>query len=139
MIGEPYKEVPGVATDEEEINALILLYISAADEVDLDAFADCFTPDGIFEFVNEGLTAKGRNELRALLSNSSRAGIHVCTDIRVEIHGDKANCSSRLSEYCRDTGVLNRSGTYSDELSRNDGKWRFSSRRLTYSLGKLER
>ncbi|HEY3735899.1 MAG TPA: nuclear transport factor 2 family protein [Jatrophihabitans sp.] len=122
-----------------EIGALLAVYNAAADAVDLDRFVDCFTHDATFDFVNEGLCYSGTEQLRAMLAGSSRAGVHRTELLDVEGGAEQVRVSSRLTELRRDTGELFRTGTYDDTVRRDGDCWRFTSRRLTYELGRLDR
>jgi hypothetical protein len=122
-----------------QIVELISRYNTAADALDVPTFLECFTADGTFEFVNEGLTFAGQAELDGMIRGSSRKGTHVSEGIEVRALGDSASSTSLLVEHDRALGHLLRAGTYEDELVRLGGRWLFSSRRLTYQVGGLDR
>ncbi len=109
-------------------------YCHRIDAGDGDAYAELFTPDGVFEIV--GLTtARGHGELAAnarafpRLMPRTRHQIH---DTHVVVDGDRAHQLAYLSV----VGVgaeprLVQTGRYEDELVRTDRGWRFARRRLT--------
>lgn len=125
--------------DCEQIRMLFARYSVAADELDLDAFVACFADYAVFEFVNEGRKFSGTREIYEMLAGSSLQGLHVVTDLILDVQDDWAHASSRLMEWNRETGLLFRVGKYSDTLSKCDGEWRFTHRQITYTIGALHR
>jgi predicted acyl esterase len=131
---------PSAGRIAEEIQALHDRYNIAADNVDLDAFTDCFTTDALFEFAQESLQLCGVVELAAFLSGSSQQGFHASWVIDIEVVGEGiALTTARLEETNRRSGEVFRTGMYADELKRVDGRWQFARRRLTYDFGELGR
>jgi hypothetical protein len=126
-----------VHSDYDMIRELYARYSVAADNVDADAYGGCFTEDGEFLFVNEGIRNVGRDTMTSAIVKSSRRGYHVNVDLLVQIHGSAATATSRLFEFERETGVLFRMGNYNDVLRKENGRWYFASRRLVYEKGSV--
>lgn len=117
--------------DYEAIRQLVARYNVAFDELDVEAWANCFTEDGFFERSNAGRSYSGRAELKELISGFPVKGRHVTTDFQIHVNGDEATMSCYLTYLDRaNHHSVAMFGVYADELRRVDGEWKFSSRRL---------
>jgi hypothetical protein len=122
--------------DFEAIRQLTARYNRTFDEREVDAWVDCFLPEGEMYFVNEGRSIIGHTALREVISTSSNTGRHVVTDFEIELHGQRARQRCHLTELgVDDRAVVRRYGRYEDELVKTSDGWRFHSRRLRYSTG----
>jgi hypothetical protein len=116
--------------DEREINALLHRYTRAASTGDADAFADCFTTDGVLESYL-GEQVKGRSELAAYIGRIHGGIAERGTTIRLWLDNvlcaasaEGADCSAFCLTFESAAGEAPRpifSGTYEDRLVRLDG------------------
>ncbi|HEV8296528.1 MAG TPA: nuclear transport factor 2 family protein [Acidimicrobiales bacterium] len=120
--------------DAEAIRQLTARYNLAFDEREVESWLACFTADGQVEFVDSWRVIRGHDELRQVIETTDNTGRHTTTDFIVEVHGDQAFQRCQLTELGIDNGhaVVRRYGRYEDRLRREDGVWRFESRRLRY-------
>ena len=124
--------MPLTTADRLEILNLAARYNHAFDSQQSDAWADTFTPDGIFESSNG--RAVGREELR--LYNANREGAttrrHWIDNIVIEGDGDTAQlrCYLWLIDITKG-GAPVTTGAYNDDLTRIDGVWKFTHRRVS--------
>jgi ketosteroid isomerase-like protein len=123
----------GNHADYVEICQLIAKYCHAFDSGDCDAWAACFTDDGIFDGRN-GLTA-GRDELRKYAASARGRGTyrHLTGNILIEeMAGDNALVRSYSLYYELKDGIPQprSSGKYEDLLVRVDGEWKIARRKF---------
>ena len=126
----------GLSTDDVlAIQALVATYNFAVDEGDADAFANTFTPDGVFT-VGDQAEMRGHDALRAFVEG--RVGVaarrHVVSNFLVDGDGDEASLRAYLQVVARvDDGSLRvaTQGTYDDRLVRTPDGWRFTVRTFT--------
>jgi uncharacterized protein (TIGR02246 family) len=117
--------------DYVQIRSLTARYNLAADAGDLDTFADCFTPDGIFEI--EGLARlEGPEALKAMIAALAFHTHHATSDAVITVDGDQAiqTCSFVLygrTDADNDMTILTTS-RYTDQLTRTPKGWRFTER-----------
>ncbi len=118
------------AADHIEIRQLYARYARALDLGDPEAWADTFTPDGMFR------DAAGRGELVAYAENSyggrQGTGRHWNSQLVVTPTAEGADGSAYL--LLLDVGAqppgINIAGLYSDKLVKTPAGWRFKSRRV---------
>lgn len=120
--------------DLEAIRALDAAYCRALDDGDWDALVDLFTEDA--EFV--GLSrARGRRDLRDFFAGLAGGGLtafwHHVTNLEIDLDGDTARARSFLWQPC----VLDQvphvaAGRYADHLVREDDRWRYRSKTVTF-------
>jgi hypothetical protein len=127
--------------DRLDIQELYARHAQSVDANDGDAFAECFTEDGVFAATTgriAGKTFQGRAELARLGSDPNREpptrhwtcnyvfvpkDDHIqgrCYVMRIEIGGTEP--------------VIAASAVYHDEIVRDNGRWRFRSRRPQLDL-----
>jgi hypothetical protein len=128
--------------DELAIGQLRARYCHLLDDRDWPAFIDLFTADGLFQ----GLEAvQGHAALMEFFSRRvpklAQDFWHFCTNGTVEIDGDTARGRITLEYLSVSDGVSYVSaGHYDDVMVRQDGRWRFRSRIITfYYLAPLSR
>jgi len=127
--------------DELSISRLLARCAHAIDYGDEAASLDSFTDDATWEgrHVASGKTFilhRGRAELEEFFRGHTRAPRlyhkHLVADIRPEVRGDEASCSSYTVFLVSGPGsipLIGGFGRYFDELRRGaDGNWRISSR-----------
>lgn len=120
--------------DQLEIAQLRARYCHLLDDRRWEEFVDLFTEDGSFT----GLEAVcGRAALLDFFSNRvprlAQQFWHFCTNGTIELDGDTA--TGRISmEYLSVTDGVSyvSAGHYDDVLVRQDGRWRFRSRAITF-------
>jgi uncharacterized protein (TIGR02246 family) len=116
------------------IHQLLARMAPAYDEGDADALADCYIADGILD--GTGFTARGRQELKARVTETFTGRPrhrHHNTNVLIEIDPDDPERARARScwLYTLATGELNAvasTGTYEDELVKDDGVWRIKRR-----------
>lgn len=118
------------ATDYIEIQQLYARYARALDLGDPEAWADTFTPDGVFR------DAAGREELIAYAENSygrrQGTGRHWNSQLVVTPTAEGADGSAYLLLLTVGTQPpgIGLAGLYSDKLVKTSAGWRFKSRRV---------
>lgn len=123
--------------DVEAIRQLTAEYNRAFDERDADRWVALFTKDGFFERSNAGRAYSGWEELRELIETFPVRGWHVTTDFIIAVDGDSAHSSCYLMYLDRDANfAVSIFGVYEDDVVRQDGQWRFRSRRLKVDVKK---
>ncbi|MGW1545886.1 nuclear transport factor 2 family protein [Streptomyces sp. NPDC002346] len=122
--------------DELEINRLNARYNWACYERDAQAYAECFTPDGVYESGNTGSRNSGHKALAAGLHAAAESAWlmgHVAADSLVDIDGDEATQRVFVLLYRRESpdgdNAFFASGWYQDSLVRTPDGWRYSHRR----------
>ena len=129
----------------ESIRDTIAGYTIAGDSRDAEAFASLFADNAILEFAGypplPGFCNEGRAEIRKRISSwSSIPGEdpsmrntsfirHNLTTSRIELTGRDTARAKTYFVVFTDIGP-DHSGTYSDELVRQDDRWLFAHRRI---------
>lgn len=126
--------MPASYADREAIRALSARYNLAADSRDLDAYTDCFVPDGAFEMV--GLARlEGGAALSAMIGALDFPTLHVTADAVIDVDGDSATqqCAIMIFGRAADENEIRpvTTGRYHDRLQRTADGWRFVERRAT--------
>ena len=121
------------AADRLEILDLAACYNHLMDSRDAEGWAECFTPDGVFDG-GARLQASGRAELVAFMERliaRDIPAVHWNNNIVIEGSGDAASMTLYLLVIeLRDGPVATHFGVYHDELVRTPDGWRFQRRRL---------
>ncbi len=118
--------------DAFAIDQLICRYNFAFDGRDSEAFADCFVPDGRFLLAGDE-QARGRDALRAYVVDLAVPGQlrHLVTSVLAEESGAGATSQSYCTVFSSNPGSgvqVIAQGVYRDELTKDAGVWRFTSR-----------
>lgn len=134
------------ASDRAEIADLMARYLFAMDYMDADAYAECFTDDGVLDYA--GGVSEGRETIRAeaRVFKDAIARIfkdwqgnpaklrHLVQHKAIRIEGDRAWNTGLWWEMTNGgpEGALKAAsfGTYEDELVRVDGRWLFKRRKI---------
>lgn len=132
------------ASDRAEIADLMARYLFAMDYNDYDAYAECFTEDGVLDYAG-GVTS-GREQLRGeakeFKDNVARyfrdwkdnpAKLrHLVQHRAIRVEGDRAWNTGFWWEMTNGgpegSLALPSFGSYADELQRVDGRWLFKKR-----------
>lgn len=120
--------------DRAEIAELRARYCAYLDAHDWDALVQLYTEDG--EFHGMGV-AKGRNELRAFYARVSHEAFdafwHFSSNETIELDGDRATGETYLNQPSVIDGVAYAcAGRYRDEFVRQEGRWLFARRRVSF-------
>lgn len=139
--------MPSYADDRAEIEDLMARYLFALDFFDAQAYADCFTEDGVLDWA--GGTVEGREAIRAEAAGMKEAMArvfgaetivrHFVTNIAIAVDGDRAatraawfeayNSGPADPRHAR-SPVMGSFGHYEDELARVSGRWLFKRRKI---------
>lgn len=121
--------------DLAEINQLFIDYGYFLDAGDIDGYASLFAEDGEVMLGPLG-KAQGRDQIRALMEKALAGGVgesfHVISSPRVHLDGDTATTEVMWTVVRRGADgnpVVPMIGRHRDQLVREDGRWRFKSRR----------
>jgi SnoaL-like domain len=136
--------MPLTAEDHEQIRQLLGRYNFAIDLGDTEAWADCFTPDGVFECVGvpDDSPLGGRHQGReALVAYAiTHFGINKGRvrhwNWNLVVDGADGSASMRCYMAILRAGVgppagLTATGIYEDHLVAGTDGWRFQSRRIS--------
>jgi ketosteroid isomerase-like protein len=136
----------GYDSDRAEIEDLMARYLFAMDYLDAEAYAGCFTEDGVLDWAYG--VARGRDEIRAEAEGFAKSMGELFTDHKgnpaklrhtvcqkaIKVEGDRAWNTGLWWEMTNggpDGGVATPSfGLYEDELVRVDGRWLFKFRKV---------
>ncbi len=122
-----------------DVQNLYAFYNFASDEGNAEAYANCFSPNGVLEIPSIGLRVTGYSALLAFkVADRDRRGDrlrrHWNSGLYLErVNEDTARGRCYLHGYNNAPGkapVLADVGRYDDELVRIDGAWRFAHRRI---------
>ena len=134
------------ATDRAEIADLMARYLFAMDYQDADAYAECFTEDGVLDYAMG--TTIGREAIRAeARSFAGKIGEifkdwqgnpaklrHLVHQKAIRVEGDRAWNTGLWWEMTNGgpegSPATPSFGTYEDELLRVDGRWLFKRRKI---------
>jgi uncharacterized protein (TIGR02246 family) len=118
--------------DHLAIRELTARYNRAFDDVDSEAWADTFTPDGVMDY-GGGAPISGRDALVKMSQATGYGVVHITTDPIIEVDGDRATqrCTVIIANrsQARDRVGISMTGRYEDELVRTPDGWRFKRRR----------
>ena len=128
--------------DMDEIRRLYVDYGQHLDAGDLDAYAELFTRDAKLR-LTPVLRADGRSEIRRVASTAvqpshrGQGAVHVLGAPRINIEGENASgdCVWAAVSLTDDGTSRVIVGRHIDELSREDGRWRFKSRKGILDVG----
>jgi hypothetical protein len=120
------------AVDRIEIMELGSRFDNGLDGENLDKFVSVFVPDGVLAgFWGE---ARGPEQIGGayhfMLSTFARNRRHVVTNHEIDVQGDRASMFSYMTVQDRATNSTIGTATFTDELVRRDGQWRFLRRTL---------
>jgi ketosteroid isomerase-like protein len=134
------------ARDRAEIADLMARYLFAMDYLDADAYAECFTEDGVLDYA--GGVSEGREAIRAEARVFKEAIARIFVDWQgnpaklrhlvqhkaIRVEGDRAWNTGLWWEMTNGgpEGALKAEsfGTYEDELARVGGRWLFKRRKI---------
>ena len=139
IFSEEYTMTPDELTREKAaIAELIARYNFAIDHNDFQGWADCFTPDGIFNGVI-GRFAAHRDldrfiaEVKRLTADTPNLRHHI-SNILTEVDGETAHsrCFLMMTSTTQEHGTkIAIAGEYEDRLVKHEGQWRFAERTVS--------
>lgn len=120
------------AADKIEIQELGAAFDNALDAEDADKFVSVFVDDGILEgFWGQ---SKGRAALKQahafMLATFAKDKRHVVTNHEISVADGRATMFSYLTVFDRKSLGVTGTATFTDELVRQDGRWKFVKRVL---------
>jgi nitroreductase len=118
-------------TEAQEILNVMSRYCRAVDDREFDLFAELLAEDVRFEMGD--ITESRAELLEYIQANLWPAGRHVYANPIITVDGDTAHVDSDWVWFNPDL-VPTRSGRYSDDLRRIDGRWVFTVRRISIAF-----
>jgi uncharacterized protein (TIGR02246 family) len=125
--------------DREAIRELVARYCFVIDDRDLEGIGDCFTVDGRFRSVDGKMDARGREAIMEQYHGRFEAlgtGNHIAHQQVIELDAadpDRATGTvSAHAELVRNGEVMIAAFRYADSYRREDGRWRFADRLLSF-------
>lgn len=131
--------------DREEIRDLLTSYADCLDRKDFAGYAQLFARDGTL--VAQLGEATGPAAIQALLeanlsgtptAASTRVAFHMLANPVIQVDGDSATSRVLWAYVTHDAEglpLILQVGHYDDELTREDGSWRFRQRRISRDMG----
>ncbi len=114
------------------IQELFARYAHAVDNLDPEAWVQCFTPDGVFQVGNRAM--RGQAALRGYAEVHVREirCRHLMGNFLYEIHGDEAagQCSMLATLATAGGYKIFAQGRYVDRLVKQNGQWKIAHRRV---------
>lgn len=129
--------------DKEAIREVLLAYGRTLDSRDTKGYSELFAADGEWSGgIGQSKTPAGiKKMLDDLFGNATGGGFskahHVMANMIIEVTGDTATANSRWMWVTGDaegSPVLMRAGHYDDTLVRENGAWKFQTRRAVTDL-----
>jgi ketosteroid isomerase-like protein len=118
----------------QEIKELNAKYNFAVDDCDADAWASCFTADGVFNALLEGEKPRGTDQLKAFVRTVNDAFgkmNHLTTNELITFDGETASQKCYLLFFYKKNGQLEGSiCVYDDALQRENGEWKYRRRNV---------
>ena len=132
--------------DREQIRDVLAEYIRCLDSRDHATYALLFAKDGELTFAQGH--AIGPEAIRKLMEDGERrttparaaamaGSVHLLTDLSIKLNGDEATAYSRWTLIVHagtNRPVVSASGHYSDQLTRENSKWKFKRREILADL-----
>lgn len=122
-----------------EISELVSSYALACDEHDLPRLTSLFTEDAEFDSSNGMMIAKGRGEIVDMFIRMLKVrgpGYHWTHDHFVRFDGANPDRATGLvlshAETCPQNEVSLAAMRYEDEYARENGKWKFRKRKISF-------
>lgn len=123
--------------DRQAIEALLVRYVWAIDDKDLDALDDVFTPDAAIDYTSSGGIRGAYPEIKQWLARTLAAfpmTQHLLANVDVVVDGDTATARSAFSNpmgaatRAGPLHVFQIGGRYDDRLVRTADGWRIAER-----------
>lgn len=126
-----------LASEKAAIAELIARYNFAIDHNDFQGWADCFTPDGVFDgmigrFAAHSELDRFTADVKRLTADTPNLR-HYVTNIMTEVDGESAHsrCFLMMTSTTKETGTkIMITGEYEDRLVKHNGRWLFTSRKV---------
>ena len=118
-------------SEAQEILNVMSRYCRAIDDREFDLFAELLAEDVRFEMGD--VTESSAELLEYIQANLWPAGRHIYANPVITVDGDTAHVDSDWVWFSPDL-VPTRSGRYSDDLRRVDGRWVFTVRRISIAF-----
>lgn len=120
------------AADRAEITELSARFDNSLDSGDADKFVSTFVSKG--ELVGFWGVSRGPDQIRQahafMLATFARDKRHVVTNHEIVVSGDSATMFCYLVVFDRLSLAVTGTATFTDELSRTEGEWKFVRRTL---------
>lgn len=124
--------------DRAELRELVARYCLAIDDRDIDALTELFTPDASFRSVDGVMGAFGREAVIRQFHGrfaALKTTNHIAHDQILDFGPDPDAAGGLVSshaEVCREGRVFVAALRYRDRYRRQEGRWRFADRELSF-------
>lgn len=118
--------------DKLAIQELFARYAHAIDDLDVEAWVQCFAPDGIFQVGSRAMRGHAALHGYAEVHVKDIRCRHLMANFLYEIHGDEATgqCSMLATLATAGGYKIFAQGRYVDRLGKFNGQWRIVHRRV---------
>ncbi len=129
----------GPSEDREAISDLLAQYNVATDALDIDGWAACFAPDGVFNGAYDTFRVWPDKDRFAQHARELEAGgmprlRHFLSNVRISVDGDTATSHCFFQIVATDDQAhssITMVGEYADAVVTSQGRWLFRSRIVT--------
>lgn len=114
------------------IQELFAHYAHAVDNLEPEAWVQCFTPDGVFQVANRAMRGEAVLRGYAEIHVKEIRCRHLMSNLLYEIHGNEATGQcSMLATLATEGGYkIFAQGRYIDRLVKQHGQWKIAHRRV---------
>ena len=114
------------------IQALFARYAHAVDDLNVEAWVQCFTPDGVFQVGNRAMRGQAALRGYAEVHVKEIRCRHLMANFLYEIHGNEATgqCSMLATLATAGGYKIFAQGRYVDRLVQYNSQWRIAHRRV---------
>jgi uncharacterized protein (TIGR02246 family) len=123
--------------NKAEIAELIARYNAAIDDGDIQGWANCFAPEGVFDgMIGRFAAHRELDRFTAAVKNLTTTTPnlrHYVTNILTEVNGSEARsrCFLLMTSTSKEGGAkIAIAGQYKDRLVKRDGRWLFLERKV---------
>jgi ketosteroid isomerase-like protein len=114
------------------IQELFARYAHAVDNLEVEAWVQCFTSDGVFQVANRAMRGEAALRGYAAVHVKEIRCRHMMSNFLYDIHGDEATgqCSMLATLATAGGYKIFAQGRYVDRLVKQHGRWKIAHRRV---------